>query len=112
MQTNQNDLFTKILWLGEETEAAPEDEAELFREMPDIGPRVDLKYLPDLDLPDKPPIATGFKGKLLTPKDGCGASKESAGRIVGGTAAKAGQYPWMALLGYGRGSQISFNCGT
>lgn len=59
--------------------------------MPDIGPRVDLKYLPGLDLPDKPPVGTGFKGHILSPKEGCGVSKEGAGRIVGGTPAKPGK---------------------
>lgn len=61
--------------------------------MPDLGPRIDLdaKFLPGLFLPEEPARNTGFKGQLLTPKDGCGMTKESAGRIVGGTPAKPGK---------------------
>lgn len=58
--------------------------------MPELGPRVDLKHMPELSLPDKPPVVAGFRGQLLKPNDGCGVSKEIAGRIVGGTPAKPG----------------------
>lgn len=71
-----------------------------------------MKYLPGLFLPEEPIRNAGFKGKLLTPKDGCGISKENAPRIVGGLPAKNGAYPWMALLGYQTGMSISFNCGN
>lgn len=67
--------------------------------MPDIGPRIPLKSLSGRFLPSRPVKNSGFKGKLLTPKDGCGVSKESAHKIVGGSPAKPGQYPWMTLLG-------------
>lgn len=67
--------------------------------MPDIGPRIALKSLSGHFLPSRPVKNSGFKGKLLTPDDGCGVSKESAHKIVGGSPAKPGQYPWMALLG-------------
>lgn len=77
--------------------------------MPLLGPTLELKYIPILE---QVKYGGASKGKLLTPKDGCGVTKESAGRIVGGTPARRGQYPWMALLGYlQRGNQISFNCG-
>lgn len=59
--------------------------------MPDLGPRYDMKYLPGLFLPEEPIRNSGFKGQLLTPRDGCGVTKESAGRIVGGTPAKRGK---------------------
>lgn len=81
--------------------------------MPELGPRVELdqKYFPGLFFPDEPVRNAGFKGKLLSSKEGCGISKVGAPRIVGGSPAKNGAYPWMALLGYKQGMQISFNCG-
>ncbi|XP_063703646.1 CLIP domain-containing serine protease HP8-like [Culicoides brevitarsis] len=34
-----------------------------------------------------------------------------ADRIVGGTRAKLGQYPWLARLGYNRTENVTFECG-
>lgn len=34
------------------------------------------------------------KGRLLTPEEGCGQSKVTNTRIVGGTPAKKGAWPW------------------
>lgn len=40
------------------------------------------------------------KGRLLTPEEGCGFSQVATTKIVGGTTAKPGAWPWMALLAY------------
>lgn len=39
----------------------------------------------------------------------CGAA--DVDRIIGGTKAKLGQYPWLARLGYNRTENITFECG-
>lgn len=39
----------------------------------------------------------------------CGSA--DADRIIGGTRAKLGQYPWLARLGYNRTANITFECG-
>lgn len=44
-------------------------------------------------------VRTDIKGRLLTPEEGCGYSKVSNTRIVGGVPAKVGAWPWIALLG-------------
>lgn len=58
---------------------------------PDIGPRLDMTSLPRLSLPDEPVKNAGFKGRLLSSKDGCGISEDGAEHIhetfVGRTAA-------------------------
>lgn len=36
------------------------------------------------------------KGRLLTPEEGCGQSKVVNTRIIGGTRAKVGAWPWLA----------------
>lgn len=40
-----------------------------------------------------------LKGRLLTPQEGCGLTKVKNTRIVGGSEAPAGSFPWFALLG-------------
>lgn len=37
-------------------------------------------------------------GRLLTPEEGCGQSKVTTTRIVGGQPAKNGAWPWLAKL--------------
>lgn len=69
----------------------PTEDPELFKELPEIAPRVQMKLLPGLFLPEEPARNAGFKGKLLTPAEGCGLSKVGAGRIVGGTPARNGK---------------------
>ncbi|KAM8710792.1 hypothetical protein ACLKA7_017427 [Drosophila subpalustris] len=46
-------------------------------------------------------------------EEGCGYTLASSKKIVGGSEAKKGAYPWIALLGYGRGetSAATFKCG-
>lgn len=51
------------------------------------------------------------KGRLLTPEEGCGYSKVANKRIVGGSEAKVGAWPWMSLLGFQRKDGINFLCG-
>lgn len=66
----------------------PED---LSPKLAEIGPRVDMKSLPGLLLPNETVKNVGLTGQLLSPKDGCGISKVGAQRIVGGTPAKTGK---------------------
>lgn len=78
--------------------------------------------------PSDVPIAPRFlvrtpkdqiNGRLLTPAEGCGHSPLGNNRIVGGSVAKTGAWPWMTLLGYRApplvalltGTQATFNCG-
>lgn len=57
-------------------------------------------------------IVTGEEFKLLTPDTGCGFSNVTHRRIVGGSAAKLGAFPWMALIGYTNDlDETSFKCG-
>lgn len=51
------------------------------------------------------------KGKLLTPAQGCGFSTVNHKRIVGGSPAKQGAWPWLALLGYLDGKKVTLGCG-
>lgn len=41
-----------------------------------------------------------INGRLLTVEEGCGLSKVTQSKIVGGGVAKNGAWPFMALLGY------------
>lgn len=52
-----------------------------------------------------------IKGRLLTPEEGCGFTKVKNNRIIGGSVARIGAWPWMAILGYDRGYTVSFECG-
>lgn len=61
--------------------------------------------------PPNSPTVLPIKGRLLTPAEGCGVSKVAQIRIVGGTQAKNGAWPWMALLGYSIKEYTAFNCG-
>lgn len=57
-------------------------------------------------------IVTAEEFKLLTPDTGCGFSNVTHRRIVGGTPAKLGAFPWMALIGYSNDlGETSFKCG-
>lgn len=56
-------------------------------------------------------VRTDIKGRLLTPEEGCGYSKVSNTRIVGGVPAKVGAWPWLGLLGYRIGWATVFKAG-
>lgn len=51
------------------------------------------------------------RGRLLTPAEGCGYSKVQNTRIIGGSPAKVGAWPWLGLLGYKIKDEIKFGCG-
>lgn len=51
------------------------------------------------------------KERLLSPQEGCGYSKVANKRIVGGSEAKVGAWPWMVLLGYWEKNETLFLCG-
>lgn len=57
------------------------------------------------------PVRTDIKGRLLTPDEGCGYSKVANTRIVGGSNAKVGAWPWIALLVQKKGKENLFLCG-
>lgn len=71
---------------------------ELFWGLPDIGPRIDTRQLPRLNLPEEPAINSGVKGHLLSPNEGCGISKVAAPRIVGGSPTKPGNHTAKTVL--------------
>lgn len=48
---------------------------------------------------------------LPTPEDGCGLTKVKNTRIVGGSVAPVGAWPWFALLGYNEDDENDFKCG-
>lgn len=50
-------------------------------------------------------------GRLLTPEEGCGYTKVINTRIVGGSDAKIGAWPWVALLGFEQQNRTLFDCG-
>lgn len=52
-----------------------------------------------------------LQGRLLTPKDGCGYTKVQHKRIVGGTTAEAGAWPWMSVVIYKNEKGFFANCG-
>lgn len=54
-----------------------------------LSPYNNLYLIGDADL----------KGRLLTPQEGCGLTKVKNTRIVGGSEAPVGSFPWFALLG-------------
>lgn len=60
-------------------------------------------------------LRTDIKGRLLTPEEGCGVSTvPNNNRIVGGTAAKRGAWPWMAVFGKILSEKLkiyTFHCG-
>lgn len=51
-------------------------------------------------------------GSLLTPEEGCGLTKVKTNRIVGGSVAPVGAWPWMALLVYLQEDGLAFDCGN
>lgn len=54
---------------------------------------------------------SGNAGRLLTPEEGCGLTKVKNNRIVGGSAAPVGAWPWMTLLGFEKQNKTFFDCG-
>lgn len=55
--------------------------------------------------------ASDIKGRLLTPQQGCGLSKVRNTRIVGGSDAKVGAWPWIAILAQKKGKENLYLCG-
>lgn len=53
----------------------------------------------------------GKTGRLLTPEQGCGFVRVKNTRIVGGSEAKKGAWPWIPLLGFEKGNKTFFDCG-
>lgn len=51
-------------------------------------------------------------GSLLTPEEGCGLTRVKNKRIVGGSVAPVGAWPWMALLVYLQEDGLAFDCGN
>lgn len=101
------DFYFLFLIKGAESESEVNDEEE----MPDIGPVIDVNSSPGLLIKPQPFSLAGNNGRLLSVADGCGISKAGNTRIVGGTPAKIAAYPWLALIGYINGSEITFKCG-
>lgn len=50
-------------------------------------------------------------GRLLTPAEGCGSTRARNTRMVGGSEARIGAWPWMALLVYEKEDKIFYDCG-
>lgn len=72
-----------------------------------------FSYL-ESDAEPKTIVRNDIKGRLLTPEEGCGHTDVAHTRIVGGSAAKKGAWPFMALLGkyYSKQYKIyTFHCG-
>lgn len=59
----------------------------------------------------KPKTTGRLLSNLLTPEDGCGYTKVTTTRIVGGSEAPVGAWPWIALLGYVKRNKTYFDCG-
>lgn len=54
---------------------------------------------------------TNTTGRLLTPEEGCGYTKVKNTRIVGGSLAPVGAWPWLALLAFTmQDGEIAFDC--
>ncbi|ALC44033.1 CG1299, partial [Drosophila busckii] len=49
--------------------------------------------------------------RLPTVEEGCGYTAVTFKKIVGGTVAKPGSWPWIALIGYDDASSSPFKCG-
>lgn len=56
-------------------------------------------------------ILPELKGVLLTPSEGCGYTKVAHKKIVGGSTAKPGAWPWLALVLYTNETGTFSNCG-
>lgn len=56
-------------------------------------------------------FVSDLEGRLLTPKEGCGYSKVAHKKIVGGTTAEVGAWPWMSLVIYKNEKGFFSNCG-
>lgn len=60
-------------------------------------------------------VRKDIKGRLLTPEEGCGFSNAANTRIIGGTTAMVGAWPWMALFGRTYSEEYKvyiFSCGN
>lgn len=52
-----------------------------------------------------------LEGRLLTPNEGCGYTKVAHKKIIGGSAAQVGAWPWMTLVIHKNEKGSFANCG-
>lgn len=60
--------------------------------LPQIAPSIKLDEAPRALLPAQLGHRSGFKGRLLTPADGCGVSKSGVTSVVGVKETKPGKH--------------------
>lgn len=85
-------IFIQIFEKGAELDLDGEIRLE------DIGLPTNVKLLAEPFI-QRNPTPRKNSGQLLSVAEGCGYSKVSTSKIVGGSVAKNGAYPWLALIG-------------